>query len=221
MKKQIKLQQRFLKNKKAGRRKTNMADITASMVAELRTTTGAGMMDCKKALVECGGDMQKAVDFLREKGIAKAAKKAERTASQGKMFSYIHSNAKLGVLLELDCETDFVANTDEFMALGHEIAMQIAAANPTYIKPEDVPADVIEHETEVIKAQAREEKKPEKMLDKIAEGRIQKFYEENCLMNQKYIRDPNVVIKDMIIENIAKMGENIQIRRFARFAIEA
>jgi elongation factor Ts len=198
-----------------------MADITASMVAELRTTTGAGMMDCKKALVECGGDMQKAVDFLREKGIAKAAKKAERTASQGKMFSYIHSNAKLGVLLELDCETDFVANTDEFMALGHEIAMQIAAANPTYIKPEDVPADVIEHETEVIKAQAREEKKPEKMLDKIAEGRIQKFYEENCLMNQKYIRDPNVVIKDMIIENIAKMGENIQIRRFARFAIEA
>jgi len=198
-----------------------MADITASMVAELRTATGAGMMDCKKALVECSGDMQKAVDYLREKGIAKAAKKAERTASQGRMFSYIHSNAKLGVLLELDCETDFVANTDEFMTLGHEIAMQIAAANPTYIKPEDVPADVIEHETEVIKAQAREEKKPEKMLDKIAEGRIQKFYEDNCLLNQKYIRDPNVVIKDMIIENIAKMGENIQIRRFARFAIEA
>jgi len=198
-----------------------MADITASMVDELRTATGAGMMDCKKALVECSGDMQKAVDYLREKGIAKAAKKAERTASQGRMFSYIHSNAKLGVLLELDCETDFVANTDEFMTLGHEIAMQIAAANPTYIKPEDVPADVIEHETEVIKAQAREEKKPEKMLDKIAEGRIQKFYEDNCLLNQKYIRDPNVVIKDMIIENIAKMGENIQIRRFARFAIEA
>lgn len=198
-----------------------MADITAALVSELRARTSVGMMDCKKALVECGGDMEKAVDFLREKGLAKAAKKAERNASQGAIFSYIHSNAKLGVLLELNCETDFVARTDEFQLLGHEIAMQVAAANPGYVKPEDVPADVIAHEKEVIMAQAREEGKPENMLEKIAEGRINKFYEENCLLEQKYIRDPNVKIKDLIIENIAKIGENMQVRRFARFMIEA
>lgn len=197
-----------------------MANITAAMVSELRARTSVGMMDCKKALVECGGDMEKACDFLREKGLAKAAKKAERTAAQGRMFPYIHSNAKLGVLLELDCETDFVARTEEFNKLGHEIAMQIAAASPTYIKPEDVPAEIIEHEKEVIMAQAREEGKPEKMLEKIAEGRINKYYEENCLMEQKYIRDPDVKIKDLVIENIAKIGENIIVRRFARFAIE-
>ena len=198
-----------------------MADITAALVSERRARTSVGMMDCKKALVECGGDMEKAVDFLREKGLAKAAKKAERNASQGAIFSYIHSNAKLGVLLELNCETDFVARTDEFQLLGHEIAMQVAAANPGYVKPEDVPADVIAHEKEVIMAQAREEGKPENMLEKIAEGRINKFYEENCLLEQKYIRDPNVKIKDLIIENIAKIGENMQVRRFARFMIEA
>jgi len=139
-----------------------MAEITAALVSELRARTSVGMMDCKKALVECGGDMEKAVDFLREKGLAKAAKKAERSASQGMIFSYIHSNAKLGVLVELNCETDFVARTEEFQSLGHEVAMQIAAANPTYVLPEEVPADIIAHETEVIKAQAREEGKPEK-----------------------------------------------------------
>jgi len=198
-----------------------MADITAKMVMELRERTQVGMMDCKKALVECGGDMTKAIDYLREKGIAKAAKKAERDAKEGKIFSYIHSNAKLGVLLELDCETDFVAGTEQFKTLGHEIAMQIAAANPTYVAPEDVPAEIIAHETEVIKAQAREEKKPEAMLDRIAEGRIAKFYEENCLLNQKSIRDSNVKINDMIIETIAKLGENIKVKRFARFTIGA
>ena len=187
-----------------------MANITAAMVSELRARTSVGMMDCKKALVECDGDMERACDYLRE-----------RTAAQGRMFTYVHSNAKLAVLLELDCETDFVARTDEFLTLGHEIAMHIAAANPSYIKPEDVPADVLEHEKMVIMAQAREEGKPEKMLEKIAEGRINKFYEENCLMEQKYIRDPNVKIKDLIIENIAKIGENIVVRRYARFAIEA
>ena len=198
-----------------------MADITAGLVSELRGRTSVGMMDCKKALVECCGDIDKAVDYLREKGLAKAAKKADRSAAQGMIFSYIHSNAKLGVLVELNCETDFVARTEEFQHLGHEIAMQIAAANPAYIVPEDVPQCVVEHETEVIKAQAREEGKPEKMLDKIAEGRINKFYEENCLMEQKYIRDNDVKIKDLIIENIAKIGENINVRRFARFSIEA
>ena len=161
-----------------------MADITAGLVSELRGRTSVGMMDCKKALVECCGDIDKAVDYLREKGLAKAAKKADRSAAQGMIFSYIHSNAKLGVLVELNCETDFVARTEEFQHLGHEIAMQIAAANPAYIVPEDVPQCVVEHETEVIKAQAREEGKPEKMLDKIAEGRINKYYEENCLMEQ-------------------------------------
>ena len=198
-----------------------MAEITAALVSELRARTAVGMMDCKRALVECGGELEKAVDFLREKGLAKAAKKADRNASQGMVFSYIHNNSKLGVLVELNCETDFVARTEEFQLLGHEIAMHIAASNPTYIKPEEVPADVIAHETEVIKAQAREEGKPEKMLDKIAEGRINKYYEENCLLEQKYIRDADVKIKDLIIENIAKIGENIQVRRFARFMIEA
>ena len=197
-----------------------MADITAGLVSELRARTSVGMMDCKKALVECCGDIDKAVDFLREKGLAKAAKKAERNAAQGMIFSYIHSNAKLGVLVELNCETDFVARTEEFQQLGHEIAMQIAAANPGFIVPEDVPECVVNHEIEVIKAQALEEGKPEKMLDKIAEGRINKFYEENCLMEQKYIRDPDKRIKDLVIENIAKIGENIKVGRFSRFIIE-
>jgi elongation factor Ts len=197
-----------------------MADITAGLVSELRGRTSVGMMDCKKALVECCGDIDKAVDYLREKGLAKAAKKADRSAAQGMIFSYIHSNAKLGVLVELNCETDFVARTEEFQHLGHEIAMQIAAANPAYIVPEDVPQCVVEHETEVIKAQAREVGKPEKMLDKIAEGRINKYYEENCLMEQKYIRDPDRKIKDLVIENIAKIGENIKVGRFSRFIIE-
>ena len=198
-----------------------MADITAALVSELRARTSVGMMDCKRALVECGGELEKAVDYLREKGLAKAAKKADREASQGMIFSYIQNNAKLGVLLELNCETDFVARTEEFQHLGHEIAMHIAASNPTYIKPEEVPAEVVAHEIEVIKAQALEEGKPEKMLDKIAEGRINKYYEENCLLEQRYIRDADVKIKDLIIENVAKIGENIQVRRFARFMIEA
>ena len=198
-----------------------MAEITAALVSELGVRTSVGMMDCRKALVECGGELEKAVDFLREKGLAKAAKKADRNASQGMIFSYIHNNAKLGVLLELNCETDFVARTEEFQHLGHEIAMHIAASNPTYIKPEEVPAEVVAHEIEVIKAQALEEGKPEKMLDKIAEGRINKYYEENCLLEQRYIRDADVKIKDLIIENVAKIGENIQVRRFARFMIEA
>ena len=197
-----------------------MANITAAQVSELRARTNVGMMDCKKALVACDGDMDKACDYLREKGLAKAAKKAERTAAQGRMFSYIHSTGKLGVLLELDCETDFVARTDEFQKLGHESEMHIAAANHNYIKPEEVPAEVLEHEKEVIMAQAREEGKPEKMLEKIAEGRINKFYEENCLLEQKYVRNPDVKIKDLIVENIAKIGENIIPRRFARFIIE-
>lgn len=198
-----------------------MAEITASLVKDLRDRTSAGMMDCKNALTACEGEIEKAVDYLREKGLAKAAKKAERRAAEGMIFSYIHNNAKLGVLLELNCETDFVARTAEFQTLGKEISMHIAASNPAYITIEDVPAEDLEREKDVIRGQAREEGKPEAMLDRIVEGRVNKFYEENCLMEQKYIRDPDKKIKDLIVNEIAKIGENIVIGRFSRFAIEA
>lgn len=198
-----------------------MAEISASLVKELRDRTSVGMMDCKHALTECEGQIEKAVDYLREKGLAKAAKKAERKAAEGMVFSYIHNNAKLGVLLELNCETDFVARTSEFQTLGKEISMHIAAANPSYITAEDVPAEELEREREVIKGQAREEGKPEAMLDRIVEGRINKYFEENCLLEQKYIRDPDKKVKDLIINEIAKIGENIVVGRFSRFSIGA
>jgi elongation factor Ts len=194
--------------------------VDTESVKELRARTGAGMMDCRNALAECG-DIEKAIDFLREKGLAKAAKKAERTASQGSVFSYIHTNSKIGVLLELNCETDFVAKTDEFKSLGHELCMQIAAANPTFVSSEEVPAEQLEREKEVYRKQALEEGKPEQMLDRIAEGKLKAFFEDNCLLEQNYIRDPKVKIKDLVIAEIAKMGENIVVRRFTRFAIGA
>ncbi|GHV50520.1 elongation factor Ts [Synergistales bacterium] len=187
-------------------------------VKELRARTGAGMMDCKNALAECGS-IEKAVDHLREKGLAKAAKKAGRAASQGLIFSYIHTNGKVGVLLELNCETDFVARTDEFQTLGKEICLQIAAANPSYITQEDVPQADIDREMEIYRNQALEEGKPEKMLDKIAEGKLKAFYGDSCLVEQNYIRDPKVKIKDLITEQIAKMGENIVVHRISRFSI--
>lgn len=188
-------------------------------VKELRALTGAGILDCKKALADSEGDLQKAVDHLREKGLAKAAKKADRAASQGVVFSYIHNTGKLGTLLELNCETDFVARTDEFQTLGHEIAMHIAAAAPTYLNAEEVPAEILEKEKEIYKAQGLEEGKPAHICEKIAEGRIRKFYEENCLVDQGYVRDPDKKIKDMVIDTIAKLGENIVIKRFSRFSI--
>ena len=197
-----------------------MATIDMEAVKELRTRTGAGMMDCKNAICECG-EIEKAVDYLREKGLAKAAKKAERSASQGLIFSYIHTNGKIGVLLELNCETDFVAKTDEFNNLGKEICMQIAAANPLYISPCEVPAEDLEREKEIYRKQALEEGKPAHIVEKIAEGKVNSFYEDNCLLEQNYIRDPKVKIKDLIVAEIAKMGENIVVRRMARFAIEA
>ena len=195
-----------------------MMAVDMEAVKELRARTGAGMMDCKNALEECG-DIEKAVDYLREKGLAKAAKKAGRTASQGLVFSYIHTNGKIGVLLELNCETDFVARTDEFNRLGKELCMQTAAANPSYITPEDVPAEDIEREKEIYRKQAIEEGKPAHMIDKIAEGKLKAFYGDNCLVEQNYIRDPKVKIKDLITTEIAKMGENIVVRRIARFSI--
>jgi elongation factor Ts len=194
-------------------------EISAGAVKELRDRTGAGMMDCKAALAEVGGDMEKAIDFLREKGLAKAAKKATREASDGKVFSYIHTNSKIGVLLELNSETDFVAKTDEFMELGHELAMQIAAAAPQYLKPEEVPQDVLDREKAIYRQQALDEGKPEKLVDRIAEGKVQKFYETSCLLEQPYIRDQDKKIKDLVVACIAKLGENIVVRRFSRFSI--
>lgn len=193
--------------------------IDMEAVKELRARTGAGMMDCKNAFGECG-DVEKAVDYLREKGLVKAAKKAGRSASQGLVFSYIHTNGKIGVLLELNCETDFVARTDEFMQLGHELCMQVAAANPSYISSDEVPAEDLEREKDIYRKQALEEGKPAHLVDKIAEGKVAAFYEDNCLLEQNYIRDSKVKIKDLIIAEIAKMGENIIVRRMARFAIE-
>lgn len=187
---------------------------------ELRARTGAGMMDCKNAFAECG-NVEKAVDLLREKGLAKAAKKAERSASQGAIFSYIHTNGKIGVLLELNCETDFVAKTDEFNMLGKELCMQVAAANPQYVSVEEVPTGDLDREREIYRKQALEEGKPEHIVDKIADGKINSFFEDNCLLEQNYIRDPKVKVKDLIVAEIAKMGENIVVRRMARFAIEA
>ena len=190
---------------------------TANDVMTLRQRTGAGMMDCKKALTETDGDMEKAVDYLREKGIAKAAKKAGRIAAEGIVDSYIHMGGKVGVLLEVNCETDFVARGDQFKELVHDIALQIAAANPSYVTVDEVPADVIEKEKEILRAQAIEEGKPEKIIEKMVEGRIKTFYDENCLVCQKFVKDPSKTIEQLVVEATATIGEKIAIRRFARF----
>ena len=196
-----------------------MAEISAGAVKELRDRTGSGMMDCKAALAETGGNVEKAIDYLREKGLAKAAKKSARVASDGRIFHYVHTNFKIGALLELNSETDFVAKTDEFNLLGHEIAMHITAANPLYLKPEDVPEEDLEREKAIYRQQLLDEGKPANKLDMILEGKIKKFYETTCLLEQAYIRDPDKKIKDLLVELIAKIGENIVIRRFARFMI--
>ncbi|MCU0557066.1 MAG: translation elongation factor Ts [Desulfobacterales bacterium] len=196
-----------------------MAAITAQLVKELREKTGVGMMDCKKALAESGGDMEKAVEFLRKKGLATAQKRAGRATSEGIVQSYIHMGGKIGVLVEVNCESDFVAKNEDFQGFAKNIAMHIAATNPVGIAPEDVPADVVAKEMEIYRGQAQEMGKPEKMLDKIAEGKMAKFFKDNCLLNQPYVRDPNLTIADLLNETIAKIGENISIRRFARFQI--
>lgn len=196
-----------------------MAAISAQLVKELREKTGVGMMDCKKALAESGGDMEKAVEFLRKKGLATAQKRAGRATSEGIVQSYIHMGGKIGVLVEVNCESDFVAKNEDFQGFAKNIAMHIAATNPVGIAPEDVPADVVAKEMEIYRGQAQEMGKPEKMLDKIAEGKMAKFFKDNCLLNQPYVRDPNLTIADLLNETIAKIGENISIRRFARFQI--
>ncbi|MBF7083556.1 translation elongation factor Ts [Desulfallas sp. Bu1-1] len=196
-----------------------MAEITAAMVKELRERTGAGMMDCKKALAATDGNMEKAVDFLREKGLAAAAKKAGRITAEGLVDSYIHAGGKIGVLVEVNCETDFVAKTDEFKSLVRDIAMQIAAARPEYISREEVPEEVVAREKEILAAQAANEGKPEKIIQKMVEGRLEKFYKEVCLLEQPFIKDNEKTIKQLITEKIATIGENISVRRFARYEL--
>jgi elongation factor Ts len=194
-----------------------MTTISAEMVKQLREKTGAGIMDCKQALSECDIDIDKAVDFLRKKGLATAAKRAGRAMTEGVINSYIHMGGKLGVLVEIGCETDFVAKNEDFQEFAKNIAMHIAAANPLGINVEDVPEDVINKEREIYRAQALEMGKPENMIDKIAEGKLNKFIKESCLLNQAYVRDPKISIADLLNELIAKIGENITIKRFARF----
>lgn len=195
-----------------------MAEVSAAMVKELREKTGAGLMDCKKALAENAGDFNKAEDWLRKKGIAGAAKKAGRVAAEGLIGTYVHGG-KIGVMVEVNCETDFVARNEDFIALTKELAMQIAAANPLYVKREEVPPEALEKEMEIQKQLLREQKKPEAMLDKIVTGKIEKYYEGVCLLDMYWVKDDKKKIKDLLNESVAKIGENITVRRFSRFVV--
>jgi elongation factor Ts len=196
-----------------------MAEISAALVKELRDRTGAGMMDCKKALNQVNGDLEKAADYLREKGLAAAAKKTGRITAEGLVEAYIHGGGRIGVLVEVNCETDFVAKTDQFKTLVRDIAMQVAASKPEYVRREEVPAGVIEKEKEILAAQAANEGKPEKIIQRMVEGRLEKFFKEICLIEQPYIRNPDITVSQLLTENIARIGENISIRRFARYEL--
>jgi elongation factor Ts len=193
--------------------------ITAQMVKDLREKTGAGMMDCKEALSETGGDFEKAIDYLRKKGMAAATKRSSKAAKDGTIASYIHMGGKIGVLIELNCETDFVAKTDAFQSLAKDLAMHIAASNPLFVRPEEIPVDVLEREKEIYRSQALAEKKPEKIWDKILEGKLNKYYEDICLVKQKFVKDSDVTVETLITNMIAKTGENILIRRFVRYQL--
>jgi len=193
--------------------------ITSELVKELRDSTGVGMMDCKKALVETGGDVEKAIQLLREKGLSAAAKRAGRETKEGSIFSYIHPGAKLGVLVEVDCETDFVARTDDFQELGKNLAMQVAASAPLTVSREDLPEDVIERERAIFRKQAVSSGKPENVVDKIVEGKLEKFYDEVCLLEQPFVKNDKETVEDLLKTTIAKLGENIVVRRFARFQL--
>lgn len=198
-------------------------EISSGQVKDLREKTGAGMMDCKKALVETGGDFEKAVEFLRKKGLSAAAKKADRVAKEGAVSAYIHGGGKIGVLVEINCETDFVARNEQFQNFVRDIAMHIAAAAPQYVRPEEVPASVVEKEREILLAQAKQDpknaNKPAQVMEKIIEGKVNKYFEENCLVNQAFVKDPNKTINQLTTEMVAKIGENISIRRFVRFTL--
>ena len=194
-------------------------EITSTMVKELRTKTGAGMMDCKEALASVGGDFEKAIDFLRKKGLSAATKRSSKAAKDGTIASYIHMGGRIGVMVEVNCETDFVAKTDDFQSMARDIAMHVAASNPLYVRPDEIAADVLEREKEIYRSQLREEKKPEKIWDKIIEGKLKKYYEDVCLVEQKFIKNQDLTVGTLISNMIAKTGENIIIRRFARFQL--
>ncbi|HHB90088.1 MAG TPA: translation elongation factor Ts [Anaerolineae bacterium] len=196
-------------------------EITTQMVKELRQATGAGVLDCRKALEAANGDFDKAVTLLREKGLAAAAKKASREAKEGLIGYYVHPGAKMAAIVEVNCETDFVARTPEFQQLAKDLAMQVVAAHPRWLTPEDVPEDVIEAEKDIYRKQLADEGKPEHIMDRIIEGKLKKFYQETCLMEQDFIKNPEVKVKDLITEHIARLGENIKVRRFARFEVGA
>jgi elongation factor Ts len=193
--------------------------ITTEQIKELRAATGAGILDCRKALEQAEGDFDKAVDFLREKGLATAAKRADREASEGKVELYSHGGGRVGVMVEVNCETDFVARSDAFKTLAHEIALQIAASAPHYIRDTEIPEEVLEHERGIARARALEEGKPEAVLDRVIAGRIEKFKDEVCLLRQPYIRDESITIDQLIMQNVAAIGENILVRRFARWEV--
>lgn len=196
-----------------------MGAISAAMVKELREKSGAGMMDCKEALTACDGDVEKAMDYLRKKGLAKAAKRSGRATSEGVIESYIHMGGKIGVMVEVNCESDFVAKNDDFKAFARNIAMHIAATSPAGVEPEDVPLEVVERERAVYREQVLEMGKPENMVDKIVDGKIQKFYKEACLMDQAYVKDPGISVRDYLNELVAKIGESIKIKRFVRYQL--
>jgi elongation factor Ts len=196
-----------------------MTDISAKLVKELREKTGAGMMDCKQALSASAGDMTKAIEFLRKKGLATAQKRAGRATSEGTIATYIHMGGKLGVMVEVNCETDFVAKNQEFQECARNIAMHIAASNPLGVRPEDIPPETIAKEKEIYAAQARETGKPEKVIEKIVEGKLKKFYEDSCLLNQAYVRNTDITVADLLNELVAKIGENISVKRFVRFQV--
>lgn len=207
------------RKKKEKRELGSKIEITTETVKALREKTGVGMMDCKRALLECDGDMERAIDLLRKQGLAAAARRAGRTAAQGVVDSYIHLGGKIGVLVEINCETDFVARNIEFQSFVKDVAMQVAASNPQYISREDVPDGIVNHEKEILKSQTIAEGKPEKVADKIVEGRLEKFYSEVCLLDQPFIKDPKLSVKDLLGEFCAKIGENIVIRRFTRYQL--
>lgn len=194
-------------------------NITSAMVKELRVKTGAGMMDCKEALTDSGGDFEKAIDYLRKKGMSAATKRSSKAAKDGVVASYIHMGGKIGVLVEVNCETDFVAKTDDFQRLAKDLTMHIAAANPLFVRPDEIPEEVIEREKEIFRSQALAEKKPEKIWEKIIEGKLKKYYEDVCLINQKFVRDNDISIETLVNNMIAKTGENVVIRRFVRYQL--
>jgi len=194
-------------------------EISSAMVKELRVKTGAGMMDCKEALKATDGDFEKAIDYLRKKGLSAATKRSSKAAKDGTVASYIHMGGRIGVMVEINCETDFVAKTADFQAMAKDVAMHIAASNPLYVRPDEIPADVLEREKEIYRSQLREENKPEKIWDKIIEGKLKKYYEDVCLVEQKFIKNTDITVGTLLSNLIAKTGENVVIRRFARFQL--